>query len=139
MRTKSHFNRKVQLAFASSLVILVVVGAISYRDLVLSTRSDQWERHSQQVPACLEDLLSAIRNVESSYRGFVLTGKESYLDIYPASLSAVAQAQAAIRNLTLDNRKQQRQLSDLEGLTNRKVQYAETVVALQRTRGFATA
>jgi PAS domain S-box-containing protein len=139
MKTKSPSNRKVQLAFASSIVILVVVGTISYRDVVLSSKSDQWVRHSHQVLTNLQNLLSAMRSVESSYRGFVLTGKESYLELYPGSLSNAAQAEAAIRNLTADNPKQQSQLSTLERLTDQKIQYAETVVGLRRTRGFEAA
>jgi diguanylate cyclase (GGDEF)-like protein/PAS domain S-box-containing protein len=66
-----------------------------------------------------------------------LTGKESYLDSYRADALRVEQDQAAVRNLTVDNPEQQRQIPALESLTAQKMQRAEMVISLRRTQGSA--
>src|SRR3954453_12670654 len=48
-------NWKVQLAFAAAFVTLFVVGALSYRTIVVSGESDRWVEHTQEV---LENLKS---------------------------------------------------------------------------------
>jgi CHASE3 domain sensor protein len=72
-------KNKSQLALGSAILTLLVVGAISYRGMVVSRESDRWIRHTHEVIENLQDLLLAMDGVESSESGFVLTGKESYL------------------------------------------------------------
>jgi CHASE3 domain sensor protein len=103
MKNKSPLNWKVQLAFGSAFLTLLVVGAISYRGMVVSSESDRWVRHTHEVLENLQDLLSAAQRIESSYRGFALTGEDRFLEPYHDSLLRVAQDEATVRNLTVDN------------------------------------
>jgi PAS domain S-box-containing protein len=132
-------SRKVQLAFGSAIVTLLIVGAVSYRAMVVSGDSYRWARHSHEVLENLQDLLFAMESVESSCDGFVLTGKESYLESYRTSLLSVEQHEAIVRKLTVDNPEQQRQLPALENLAAQRIQSAETVVSLRRAQGFEAA
>jgi CHASE3 domain sensor protein len=79
-------KRKAQLAFGSALLILAVVGAVSYRSIVMSGESDRCVRHTYEVLENLQNLVSSVTAIESSYRGFVLTGKEFYLEPWRASV-----------------------------------------------------
>ena len=135
MKTESLLNWKLQLAFGSAILTLLVVGAISYRGIVESRESDRWVRHTHEVLESLQDLLFAMQGVESSYRGFVLTGKDSYLESYRASILGTEQDQTTVRNLTADNPEQQRQLPALERLAAQKIQFGERVISLRRTMG----
>jgi PAS domain S-box-containing protein len=135
LKTSSHFNRKVEVAFGAAILALFVVGCVSYRGLVASSESDRWVRHTHEVIENLQDLLFALNNVESSVRGFVLTGKESYVETLRASSSRTVQDQITIGNLTLDNPAQQRQLPELARLASQKMQRAELIIALRRNKG----
>jgi len=144
MKTKPLLNRKVQLAFGSDILTLLVltllvVGAISYRCMVVSRESDRWVQHTHEVLENLQDLLSAMQSVESSYRGFVITGNEQSLKPYQDSILRSQQEETIIRNLTVDNPIQQRQIPTLERLADQKIQYAETVIGLRRTKGLEAA
>jgi diguanylate cyclase (GGDEF)-like protein/PAS domain S-box-containing protein len=132
MKTKSVSNRNVQLAFGCAILALLVVGAISYRGIALSSEGDRWLRHSHEMVANLHDLGFAMETVESSTRGFVLTGHQSYLDTYRASRLVVAQDEEIVRNLTVDNPKQERQLSALEGLIIEEFALADLVISRRR-------
>ncbi len=132
-------SRKVELAFGSAILALLVVGVISYRGMVVSAESNRWVRHSHEVLENLEDSFSAMQAVESSYRGFVITGDEQFLQPYRESVLRSEQEQTIIRNLTVDNPEQRRQLLTLERLADQKIQYAETIIGLRRTKGWEAA
>src|SRR6202790_4263808 len=139
MKTKSPLHRKVQLALGAAILASFVVAAISYRSMIASTESDRWVRHTHEVLEKLQNLLSAMESIESSYRGFVLTGKESYLESYGASILGVEQGEATVRNLTADNPKQVILIPTLEGLAAQKIQFGERVIGLRQTTGMEAA
>jgi PAS domain S-box-containing protein len=139
MKSKFLLNRKEQPAFASAILTLLVVGAMFYRGMVVSQENDRWVRHTHEVMENLEDLLFAMESIESSYRAFVLTGRESYFESYGVSKLIANQDEAALRNLTVDNPEQQRRLPALERLIAQKIQFAERASNLRRDQGIATA
>ena len=132
-------NRKMQLAIGSAILTLLVVGVISYHAMAVSSESGRWVRHTHEVLEHLENLLSSMQNLESSARGFVLTGKESYLETYRASISRAEQEKTIVANLTVDNPTQQHQIPKLERLAAQKIQLAESVIELRRTKGLEAA
>ena len=105
----------------------------------MSRESARWLDHTHEVLESIQNLVFAVESIESSARGFELTGKESYLKSYNAGLDKVAQDQAAIRDLTLDNPEQRRQLPVLESLTTQKIQRAEEVIRRPRIQGLSAA
>jgi PAS domain S-box-containing protein len=137
--TKSILNRRVQLAFACAVLTLAAVGALSYHGMAVSANSDRWVRHTDAVLESLERLLSTARNVDSSYRGFALTGEESYADAYHASVANVQLQIAVVRDLTVDNPVQQKQIPILESISAQSSQYADTIISLRRTKGLQAA
>jgi PAS domain S-box-containing protein len=139
MKTKSIVRDKLQLAFGSAILALLVVGAVSYRSMVESRESDQWVRHTHEVLESVQDLLEAMHTVESNARGYLLTGDESFLDVYRAGIARTEKDQTVVRNLTADNAEQQRRLDALATLASRKFQLAEKVLVLRRTNGLEAA
>ena len=133
--TTAAINRQVQLAFGFAIVALLVVGAFSYYSIGVFRDSARWVQHTHTVLESLQDFQFAFKSVESSSRGFVLTGEESYLQSYRASLASARQYEEAVRRLTVDNPKQQRELQVLEALVTQRIQFAELVVSLRRTQG----
>jgi diguanylate cyclase (GGDEF)-like protein/PAS domain S-box-containing protein len=139
MKTNSPLNRKVQLAFGTAILCLVVVGAVAYRGMILSRESERWVRHTHEVLENLDWLFAGIEGVESSDRGFALTGKESYIESYRINIAKITSAETMVRNLTVDNLIQQRRLPVLEKLISQKIQFAQTIIDTRRRLGFAAA
>jgi PAS domain S-box-containing protein len=133
MKTKTLFSRKLQFAFGSAILALLVVGAISYRGMGESRESDLWVRHTHEVLENLQNLLAAMQTVESNASGYLLTGDESFLDVYRAGKIRAEKEQAILRTLTLDNAEQQRRLDALASLASQKFQLAEKVLNRRRT------
>jgi PAS domain S-box-containing protein len=139
MKTAFQLNRKVQLAFASAILTLLLVGAVSYCSIIASSESDRWVRHSHEVLASLQDLLFAMRSIESSSRGYVLTGKETYLQSCRASILSARQDQVMVRDLTADNPAQQGGLPTLARLAAERIQFSEMVIGLRQDQGLEPA
>ena len=139
MKAKTPLNRKLYLAFGAAILILVGLGATSYRDLIYSNESNLWVRHSHQVLEYLQDLSSAVDSSESNYRGYVLTGKEFYVESWQANSLRAQRNMATIGELTKDNRLQESRMPDLETVTAAKLQFGEMIIHLRRAQGFDAA
>ena len=125
--------------FGSAILTLLVVGAISYRAMVVSNDSERWVQHTLEVLANLQDLLSDMESIESNSRGFALTGEEWRLVSYRANMKSLEQHEAAVHSLTVDNPAQQRQMPVLNRLAAQEVQFSEMVIEIRRAKGFEAA
>jgi PAS domain S-box-containing protein len=139
MTKKSRIRLNVGVAFSAAILALLVVGAVAYRGMVVYAESDRWVRHTHEVLENTQSLDSAVQSAESSDRGFVLTGNNSYLDSYRTDISNARQDLSIVRDLTVDNPEQQRRIPVLERLMARKFQYGETLIALRQTGGLEMA
>ncbi|MGA9474116.1 MAG: PAS domain S-box protein, partial [Terriglobales bacterium] len=135
MKPTSLLSRRVQIGFGSAIVTLLVVGAISYRAMVVSSESDKWVRHTHEVIGNLRELRLAMETVEANCRGFLLTGNDSYFESCLASRQEVARYDTAVRNLTVDNALQQGRLPEVERLAAEKFALADKVLDLRRAQG----
>jgi PAS domain S-box-containing protein len=139
MKSQVGSTRRLQLAFGAAILIFLAVGAISYRSLAVSEGSERWVRHTHEVLENLHELAFAMQRVEASCRGFLLTGDESYLETCRASRLAVARIEIIVRDLTVDNPRQQDQLLVLEALTAEKFALADMLVTRRRAQGLEAA
>ena len=60
MKAASRWNRGVRAAFGSAIVILVVVGAVSYREIALFRKSSRSVMQTTEVVGKLQDLRYAV-------------------------------------------------------------------------------
>ncbi len=139
MNVKSSTSWKVRLAFGAAVAILLALGAFSYRSVFVASESDRWVLHTELVLRSLEELRVEMVAIQSSIRGFVLTGKETYFEAYRAAMVRTARDAAAVRDLTADNPGQQLRLSALGDLIAARILFAETVIGLRRTEGLQAA
>jgi PAS domain S-box-containing protein len=139
MKSRLRSDRAVLVAFSSAIFVLLIVGVISYRSVIISRESDRWVRHTHDVLENLENLRSAAEGVESSARGFELTGNASFLVSYGADIRRVRQRFDIIRHLTADNPVQQRKVSALQKIITVRIQRTESVMNLRKAKGLQAA
>jgi PAS domain S-box-containing protein len=137
--SRSRLNRRVQGAFGAAILALLAVGAISYRGVIVSGESRQWVNHTHEVLERLQDLRLSVAEIEASYRGFALTGDESFLESYRTSAARAEHDQSAVRSLVRDNALQERQLPLLKEVTDREIRLGTLINDRRRTGGLAGA
>src|SRR3984885_1115679 len=135
MPTKSMSNRTVQAAFGSAMAVLLVVGAISYLGIAVSGAADMGVRHSHEVIENLQNLRLEMQRVESSSRRFVLTGDENARRNNQDAVSCAEQIETNLRDLTVDNPTQQRSITTVARLADQRIQFAQSVIDLRRSKG----
>jgi CHASE3 domain sensor protein len=137
----SPFNtdRKIQVAFATAVLILAVVGTVSYRSAGVSNESDKWVKHTYEVSQNIDAMRLSMIGLESNARGFVLTGDEAYWDSWRAGVTSVQERVAELHGLTADNPVQQARMPSLEALIARRIDFGEKIAGLRRSSGLEAA
>ncbi|WP_298713177.1 response regulator [Chitinophaga sp.] len=110
---KSNFQRNLIIGFGFSLFLLVVGSAasiISIRNLI-STAG--WVDHTNQVIRHLDDVLSHLKDAETSQRGYLITGDNDFLAPYRGSEDSIMRHIRMAKEMTADNPRQQASAEDL--------------------------
>ena len=132
-------ERKVRFGFALAAVALIAVGILTYISVLRFRQDAGLVDHTHQVLNALSELRSSIAAAESGQRGYVITGREEYLQPYQASVEAVNQQIQRLRNLTADNPAQLQSLNTLTPLVAQRLASMAARIELRRTQGFEAA
>ena len=138
-RTTFNPDRYVRITFAAAIVFLILIGALSYHSTLVAGESDESVRHTRRVSANLEDMLYSMTSIEASGAAYILTGNESYLDLWRSSTATLQARAARLHDLTRDNPLQQGRLPALDVLIAQRVQFGAQVIALRREHGLVAA
>ena len=137
--TKHLVARANLLVLGVLLVILALVGAVTWERLNASRDAREWSQHSYRVLGTLKDLAIALRDAETGQRGYLLTGKDEYLAPYDAARDRIGVLQGEMQKLTSDNPVQQGRLRDLVPVIQHKLEELAQTVQARRDSGLETA
>jgi signal transduction histidine kinase len=94
---------KLLLAFAAVLIIMVVLSAVTYQAIAVNDQTAALVDHTQAVITTADEALAALVDMESGYRGFLLTGREDFLEPYTSSAPVYYERLETLQQLTADN------------------------------------
>src|ERR1700687_3305652 len=113
-----------------ALLLLVSVTWVNTSRLIQDARLVD---HTKDVIGELEGAFSAIKDAETSQRGFLLTGSDAYLDPYRAAVAELPGRLERITALTADSPAQRTRASQLRYLTeDRLLEMSRTI---EKARG----
>jgi PAS domain S-box-containing protein len=125
-------EKKIAVGIAVVLAMLMINALISYRATRRLITNNQWVTHTHEVLAELETTLSLAKDAETGQRGYVITGKESYLEPYEAALGQIDGHLQRLDQLTADNPDQQARLPALKQLVTERLDFLRRGVELKR-------
>jgi len=82
-------NQRVVFGFSLTVVILVVIGWVSYQSILEFRSTAQVVSRSNQMADLRENLLTDVVSAESETRGYVITRRSEYLNLYKEALGEV--------------------------------------------------
>src|SRR5450631_2030694 len=123
------------IAFAAAAAALVLIGASSYLSVSRLREDAAWVAHTREVIGVVESVLSSSTDVETGTRGFVVTGRDEYLEPYTYGIRNIHVKLDALRALTIHNPSQGRRLSALESLIRERIGVATQTVEARRIGG----
>jgi CHASE3 domain sensor protein len=123
--TYKHF-----LGLALALVTLLVI--LSTNLFLQYVESDTQEKLNSafKVKSAISSLLSSIQDAETGQRGFLLTGKDKYLEPYQQAIITIDDYLSVLAEETQGNPIQQADISNLRLLTNQKLAELKETITL---------
>ena len=123
---------KIALQFTLAASILVAVRVVGYFSLVSALRSAQQVEHAHQILRGLERIVSLLKDAETGQRGYLLTGRPTYLAPYEDAVRSIDRQVARLTVLVRDDPSQQEELDRLNRpIADKLAELRETIV----TRG----
>jgi PAS domain S-box-containing protein len=136
------FNLPLRSKIAAGLVtalLVLVVTAMSYWTLRRAAKSFEEVNHTSRVLLEQQKLLSSLVDVETSARGYALTGDSSFLGPYYTARTRVPGTIARLRRLTADHPEQQDRLDTLESVAGDQLRFNDQIIGLRNSQGFTIA
>jgi len=137
--TKFSIGTKIAIAFSVVLILLLAIAIITFRNLSKIEQDNTWVVHTQEVLKTINLLQSSLQDTETGGRGFIITGKESYLEPYDAGVASCMVDLKQLKELTSDNPTQQQHCGNLEKLIPKKLAELARTIELRRSTGFNAA
>lgn len=130
-------ERKIAAGYAVAVVFLLLVGGTAWWSATRSAETFRLVDHTHQVLYQLEASLTDMLNMQTATRGFLLTGKESFLAPFVTGTSRIDKNLQRLHGLTRDNPVQQEHLARLEVSMTRSLDLMRDRIAQKRGGNFA--
>src|SRR5215212_5946458 len=95
-------EKRVTIAFWLVLTVLAIVRLVFYSVTTGYIDNSRRVERSRPVLQELHTTFSALQDVETGQRGFVITGEEEFLKPYQAAINSVPRRLASLRELLAD-------------------------------------
>jgi PAS domain S-box-containing protein len=116
-----------------SLLVVLAIAALSYQSGNQAQAADQQLKISRATLDLCQDLLSTLKDAETGQRGFLLTGKEHYLEPYSQALTAIPEMLRKLHIQALQRPDQTQRLKALDGLISAKLAELKDTIELRRS------
>ncbi len=132
MKVNMRIGTRILAGYGVALLVVGGVGMVAYRATTELVASADLVTHSHKVKESLAAVLSTLADAETAQRGFLLTGEEKYLGPYQGAATAIDRHIQDLRELTADDRNQQRRLAALQPQIASKLSKLAGGIDLQR-------
>jgi PAS domain S-box-containing protein len=132
-------EHKVTLGFLAALGLLLFSGSAAWFSASRTTERTAWVDQTHRVLYQLEAVLTDLLNMQTSVRGFLLTGEERFLEPYQAGRTRIQESLPRLSALTADNPMQRDQMRDLIEATGRLMELMHERIEDRRHAGFEAA
>jgi signal transduction histidine kinase len=106
------------------LIAIGAMGLVSYRLIDVN----RWTIHTHSIIEGVKDSLSALQDVETGERGYIVTGQKNFLEPYEWGRQATMRDLAQIASMTRDNPAQQENIRKARELAQARMDWsAETI------------
>ena len=124
---------------AVPVAVLLTVGVLALGAYARLTETRRLEGHARAVLQVSQRVLTDLADAEAGQRGYLLTGRASYLEPYRVALASLREDTVALRRLAAGNLSEEARLSDLRATIDQRLAELAQTIALRRHSGPAAA
>lgn len=130
-----NLRTKPNIGFGLGILVLVVSAWLSYSNANKFAASNAAVVHTYDVLATTLEIVSSLDDAETGSRGYVITGKEEYLEPYRTGVGRIDGVLVRFKELTADNPRQQHRLDEIKPLVAEKLEVLAETIRLRREKG----
>jgi signal transduction histidine kinase/FixJ family two-component response regulator len=123
------------LVFGVLIAFLALIGFMTWDRFAAARSAREWTLHTYAVLGAIRELETAVRDAESSERGYLLTGRDDFLTAYDAALGRSSILLGEMQRLTADNQAQQTRLQTLTPAWQRRAQQFARAIQVRHDAG----
>jgi CHASE3 domain sensor protein len=132
-------TQQIAAAYVLPALIMMLLGGLSYQNTQRLIESSRWVEHTYRVLGELNDMLNSLEHAETGQRGFVITGKDEFLEPYRAAVITIQKEYEDVRSITQGDPEQQKRLDTLHPLIQTKLSELAETIETRRRDGFEPA
>jgi PAS domain S-box-containing protein len=136
---RASIKNNVILGFLASVLVLIIVGGLSYRTTRDLIRTLDQVATTQEVIGELEATLATVAKAETAQRGYLLAGSEEFVSRFQSFARQAGEQLNQLRRLAADNPDQQRALDRLEALVAQRMTLLNERIAIRQQQGLDAA
>jgi CheY-like chemotaxis protein/CHASE3 domain sensor protein len=127
-RRRGYLPLGTTLGLALAIIAIILVAILSIRNVRNDAETGDRVTHAMAVLENVERLLSRLKDAETGQRGYLLTGKDEYLQPFMDARAELPGIVANTRKLVVDAPEQADRVMQLDGLIDRKLtELAQTI------------
>jgi PAS domain S-box-containing protein len=129
----------VGYALVAAIVVLVLSGILGWRAAQSSVAASEAIARNKDTLLNLDRTLSAVRDAESGQRGYLLTGRDSYLQPYNGAVADLPSRLSQLRASVSGDAATGREIDRLQAAIAAKIEELASTIQLQQRQGHADA
>ncbi|MFD0765346.1 response regulator [Mucilaginibacter lutimaris] len=132
---KLSFRNQVLAGFAVSIILVFVVGTLSFTSIKQLEDDTVWVDHTQKVIKTTTNLLQYLVDSETGMRGYGATANKQFLDPYNDAVPKITETLNQLATLTADNPAQIKRVDSLKLIVNRQLNILKTNIETREAKG----
>jgi PAS domain S-box-containing protein len=134
-----NIRRSITTGFAISLLLLLVVGIVSFRSTSRLLDSANAVERGQRVQTSLEEIIKTVVDAETGSRGYALTGEREYLEPYTQAVDTIDSQIAELKGILGQDPIQTELADTLQRLITTRLAAAGAVISARDSGGLESA
>ncbi len=124
------------VGLVAGIGFFLVSAIVSYSNVLGMRENEERIRVTHEVLTSLDELMIAVLGVETGSRGYVLTGKDQYLEAYRTGTASARQNLGKLEDFADDDAAEDKDLDRLRTLIDEKLRFARLAIETRRDQGF---
>jgi len=133
---KSTATKNLQFGYGISLLLLLISSIASYISIKNLLESASMVNHTNLVIRELEATISILKDAETGQRGYLLTGKEEFLEPYNGAYKKAEETLTNVKKLTADNPTQQANADKLQNVILKRLRRLDDVLGVKKNTSY---
>jgi len=130
------FERKLNIAFGVMAVMSLCLFVLTYFSYTKFETTANWVSQANKVMYFNEQVITEVLNIETTSRGFALTGSEEFLAPFYKAKKELDKHLKYVNRFAAENAKRKNDYAKIEKEIAAKIQLSERIIELRRTNNW---